>query len=301
MTGSSFSIGIVLGTAQLGMAYGIANSSGRPDRKRVRAVVRSAWESGIRYFDTARAYGDSESVLGQALRELGIAGEARVITKLPPDAVPEDYAGMAEESLRRLGVPQLESLMLHREEALERWDDDVETALSGIVQSGAARSAGISVYSPEAALRAVEKTELQVVQFPSNILDRRFERTGLREKAAAGGVNLHVRSVFLQGLFFRDPKTLPAGLAHAAPWLQALKGKAESLSLCIRDLCLAYVREAWPGAMAVIGAEEAAQVAANAAGWRTVLPPGEVARCAALFHGVEDSLLDPSQWETSDD
>lgn len=63
---------LVLGTAQLGMSYGIANKTGLPDLATATAIVQTAWESGICEFDTAQAYGKSEQVLSQALSELGV-------------------------------------------------------------------------------------------------------------------------------------------------------------------------------------------------------------------------------------
>src|SRR5215472_9543439 len=75
---------IALGTAQLGMAYGIANTTGRPKAAVALEIVAECWQSGVRYFDTAQTYGDSEVVLGRALRNVGVASEARVISKLSP-------------------------------------------------------------------------------------------------------------------------------------------------------------------------------------------------------------------------
>jgi aryl-alcohol dehydrogenase-like predicted oxidoreductase len=73
---------IILGTAQLGMDYGIANRVGQPDQRTATAIIESAWRHGIRHFDTAQAYGASERVLGQALRDLGVSDQAHVASKL---------------------------------------------------------------------------------------------------------------------------------------------------------------------------------------------------------------------------
>ena len=79
---------LVLGTAQLGLSYGIANKTGRPDQGVATAIVHEAWKNGIREFDTAQVYGDSEVVLGRALAELGISCEAKIITKIAPNLDP---------------------------------------------------------------------------------------------------------------------------------------------------------------------------------------------------------------------
>ena len=92
---------LVLGTAQLGMSYGIANSMGQPDQDVANAIVREAWDSGICKFDTAQAYGDSERVLGAALNVLGVVSVAKVISKLDP-RLDVDYAWVIRGSSRSL-------------------------------------------------------------------------------------------------------------------------------------------------------------------------------------------------------
>lgn len=71
---------LVLGTAQLGMAYGIANRSGEPDAKRARRIVMTAWDKRIREFDTAQAYGSSEQVLGDSIRAMDIGRAVKIIS-----------------------------------------------------------------------------------------------------------------------------------------------------------------------------------------------------------------------------
>lgn len=112
---------LVLGTAQLGFHYGVANKTGQPNQSTATAIVQEAWENGICEFDTAQVYGNSEGVLGKALSELGIAREARVISKFNPALNHLSAVAMSDalnESLSRLGVPYLFGTMLHKEEIL---------------------------------------------------------------------------------------------------------------------------------------------------------------------------------------
>ena len=109
---------LVLGTAQLGMDYGIANKSGRPNSAMAEEMVETAWENGIKIYDTAQGYGESEKALGKALNSLGLSSDANIITKLDPklDLLDKDALEQAvRESLTRLEVPSLHGLMLHRE------------------------------------------------------------------------------------------------------------------------------------------------------------------------------------------
>ena len=130
---------LVLGTAQLGMPYGIANSTGQPDFETAVAIIKTAWECGIREFDTAQAYGESEAVLGRALSSLGIANDVRIITKLDPKLDPhqgQDIKRAVDRSLERLQLPCLFGLMLHREEWLDDLNKGLEKTLQTLVLDG---------------------------------------------------------------------------------------------------------------------------------------------------------------------
>ena len=67
---------MVLGTAQLGMTYGIANERQKITPRQAGELVNAAWGRGVRFFDTAQAYGCSEVVLGEALRAAGIVSQS---------------------------------------------------------------------------------------------------------------------------------------------------------------------------------------------------------------------------------
>ena len=75
---------LIIGTVQLGQAYGIANTTGQPEQQEANSIVRTAWDAGIMLFDTAQGYGNSESVLGATLRHCNATDAARIITKLAP-------------------------------------------------------------------------------------------------------------------------------------------------------------------------------------------------------------------------
>jgi len=293
---------LVLGTAQLGLAYGIANRSGRPDAEAAAAIVREAWEGGIREFDTAQAYGASETVLGEAFRRLGIAGRAEVVTKFDPALDPLDAAAMigsVERSLERLGVERLEGVMLHREEMLAQWDRGLGTIASRLVSSGKVRRIGVSVYSPDKAIEALGTEGVDMVQVPTSIVDGRFEEAGVFALARERGKRVYVRSVFLQGLLLMNVDELPPALAGARPVIERLEEIARERGLSRRELALAAVKGAAPEARIVFGAETAAQVRENLESWE---------RCPALGPGpwrmelrarVDERLLNPARWPSS--
>lgn len=290
---------LVLGTAQLGMAYGVANWTGQPAPEEARAIVATAWEGGIRNFDTAQGYGDSETVLGNAFRDLGIAGSARVVTKLDPALDPSDGDGIrrsVERSLRLLGVDRLYGLMLHREALLPELETSLGETLAGFLRDGLAERTGVSVYSPEAAMEAIRGGTLNLIQLPANVLDRRFAAAGVFTAAREEGIEVHIRSPFLQGLLLMDEMDVPARLTFARPWISRFDGICRDRGLSRREAALGYLKAAYPGSRIVFGAETARQVLENLEEWKRKVAPAFVSAADKAFTGVEERVINPVLW-----
>lgn len=236
---------LVLGTVQLGLPYGIANRIGRPDAAAATAVVNAAWQGGVRCFDTAQAYGESEAVLGDCFQSLGISAQAQVISKLPPGLDGTDRAAVLrclKTSFERLRVPSLYGLMLHREEMLDDWERGLGDVLAEIKADGRARRIGVSVYTPERALQALETVGIDLIQFPASLFDRRFEHSGFSAQAARRGCELHIRSVFLQGLLLMSPEELSVPMQFAKPVLTRLDEVTAAAGLTRQEAALLYIR-----------------------------------------------------------
>lgn len=293
---------LALGTAQLGMPYGVANRSGQPDAAEARAIVAAAWRAGVRWFDTAEAYGESEEVVGRCLRELGVAAEARVVGKLHPETPPAaagEIRARVEASFATLGVPRLAGLLLHREELLESWDGCLGETLLALRDGGRVARLGVSVYGVDAARRALDEPAMEILQLPLNVFDRRMHRSGVLERAARQGRRVFVRSVYLQGLALMDPEKLPAGMELARDAVVAYRAFCRERGVDRRAFALAYVRQRAPRACLVVGAESRAQVEENA---RLLRQAAEVDVEAWDRRWPEDrpELVNPARWPAAE-
>ncbi|MBA3766569.1 MAG: aldo/keto reductase, partial [Acidobacteria bacterium] len=167
----------LLGTAQLGMPYGIANLTGKPDRETAFAILEAAVEEGITAFDTAAAYGDSEAILGSFIEAHGLASSIGIVTKVKAHA-PDEIDRAIDSSLRRLRVSKLSVLLLHSMPDRESLFDIVER-LAERVDDGQVDSVGISVYETEDALDVLRTSRLSITQVPTNLFDHRFIEAGV--------------------------------------------------------------------------------------------------------------------------
>jgi aryl-alcohol dehydrogenase-like predicted oxidoreductase len=262
---------LVLGTAQLGMPYGIANRTGQPDFETAVSLIKTAWEYGIREFDTAQAYGQSEAVLGRVLSSLGISHDARIITKLDPKLElrqGQNIKRAVDKSLERLQIPCLYGIMLHREEWLDNLNRGLEKTLQTLVLEGIVQHLGVSLYTPAMALRALASDIMDMIQVPANILDRRFAVAGVFDLARETRKQVYIRSVFLQGLLLMKPEELPANMAFAQPALNKLDNLCAQYKFSRQQIALLYIKWKYPQARIIIGAETPTQIEQNLNIWR---------------------------------
>ena len=298
---------LIVGSVQLGLAYGAANRTGKPDRQTALRLVRRAVDAGVGGFDTARAYGDSEDRLGEALKGLRIP----TVTKLSPlsdltaDASPETIAAAVDASiatsLLALQRDRLDCLLLHRAIQLTAFDGAVWKRLEQHLAQGTVSALGVSVQSPAEALTALRHRNVRHLQLPFNILDWRWAETGAIEAIRSKrSVTVHVRSVLLQGvLAASDPFVWPrVENIHARVLIAWLDNTARRVGRqSVADLCLAYVRaQDWIDGV-VIGMETEEQLEANLLlSTRPPLTPADCAAIEAARPRVPEQLLDPSRW-----
>lgn len=211
-----------IGTAQFGMTYGIANKSGQTDYDEIDKIVKYAIENNIRYFDTAQSYGECETVLGKAVSKLSNNDNIRIISKLSPDfqkSSPEIIIESVKSSLKRLNVRSLYGFLAHRAEAIHF--DSFLSAMEILKKDGLVFKTGVSVYTPEQALGVMNRSEVNILQIPFNILDKRWLDKGIIEKAKENNIQLFFRSIFLQGLIFlNENELINRKMKWAKPYLK---------------------------------------------------------------------------------
>ncbi len=201
---------LAIGTAQFGLSYGIANQSGQVNRSEARGMLQYASENGIDTIDTAIAYGESEQCLG----EIGTQS-FKLVTKLPALDVNCSNVGdwvqsQVEESLKRLNTQTLYGLLLHKpKQLISSQGTLLFKALHDLKESGVVYKIGISVYSPEELDLLIPKYKFDLVQAPFNLVDRRLRKTNWLDRLKQDGIEIHTRSVFLQGILLMSADSIP--------------------------------------------------------------------------------------------
>lgn len=264
-----------------------------------RRIVRQAWENGVTFFDTAQAYADSELVLGDALHCIGAEGQANVITKLHPRFFRESSALILDElskSLQRCQVMSFYGVMLHDESGCDLLSSGLGEALAEARNNGLARHIGVSVYTPQRAIEALNNKLITQIQLPANIVDRRFSNQKVFEMAEKHGKQVFIRGAFLQGVLCLNPDQLPTRVRHTESMLREYVGFCRRYGLTQPAAALAYLKNRYSSAYVLFGAETEEQVMQNIGCWKTGVPSGFMDEAAHLFEEQDDLVLNPSKW-----
>ena len=262
---------ITLGTVQLGMNYGINNAGGKPSEELASQVLSTAINGGITSFDTSSDYGTSEKVVGDFFRtqhekpiivtKFGVGG---FDSPLSEKEVEKKVREQVENSLERLGYNKLPLLLSHSEKDVEIYGKTLIDILKRLQSENLVDKMGASLNHFEYVDMVLENDIFESVQVPLNMMDVKNATGDSIKKLAEKDIRVFVRSVFLQGLFFRDPDTLPDGvLQNAKEPLKKVRKIAEEENMSIAGLAIAYIRDLVGVSSLVMGAEKPEQVKEN--------------------------------------
>lgn len=281
---------LALGTAQFGMAYGVSGRAGPVPMREVREILECAWNCGIRMLDTAPAYGDIEERLSGYLGERAF----HVISKipaLPAQSTAAEAAGIVERSIHasrsRLGS-NFGTVLFHRgADLLERHGDEIWRAASDEAARAGVRL-GVSCYEPAEAIAMRERFPVAVAQLPGNALDQRLLLNGAGDRLAE--VEVHLRSVFLQGLLLLPQATAAARVPSAAQPLAAWTAWLSERGIDALHGALG-IAKALPGVRyCVVGVDCRSQLEEIAAAWQNSAP------LAAAVSTDDLDVIDPRRW-----
>lgn len=201
---------LAVGTVQFGLPYGVTNASGQVSEAEVADILEYARDNGIRTLDTASEYGTSESVLGN----VGVKS-FDLVTKFPAQIPPVNQTSWAIDSvassLQRLRLPRVHGVLFHRPEHVSAFNpDSLQHCIEELKQLGYVQKVGVSVYCPTDLDDVLRVFTPDIVQLPYNAFDQRFRTSGWLDRLSALNVDVHVRSVFLQGVLLEGLDRLPS-------------------------------------------------------------------------------------------
>lgn len=254
-----------LGTVQFGMNYGMSNLRGRTPPAEVDHILRLAADNGVQILDTAAVYGDSEIVLGGLLAP---DHDFRVITKTPSFKTSTIHAADAiylrdtfRRSLENLRQENVYGLLVHHaDDLLVPGGERVFTEMQRLLEEGLVRKIGVSVYSGQQIDSILEAYTPDIVQLPLNLFDQRLLESGHLEKLKCRGVEIHARSVFLQGLLLIEPDQVPPHFSPISDKLEYYVRFLEENKLTRLQATLAFAAKQRDVDVVLVGVTSAAEL-----------------------------------------
>jgi len=284
---------IVLGGAQLGLPYGILNGGETLGREEVARILDTAVDHGIDAIDTAIAYGQSEFVIGETAQN-----RFKIISKLPP--IPLDVSNVSQwvrtqvdASLSRLKCTSLDALLLHRPQNLtDPHGAELYAAINSLKVEKIIQRFGVSIYTPDELTGIIGTFDIDVVQAPLNLFDRRI--LGVIDQLTALNIEVHVRSVFLQGVLIAKPENRPQ---RFQPWSEHFARFDEwvlSTGLSAMACCLGFALQQTGVTKLVIGTtspESLTEIMTSIPNMKLEVP--------ADLQSSSEQLIDPRVWSVA--
>lgn len=234
---------MMLGTAQFGMPYGIANQKGQPSKNEVYKIIKHAHESGYNQYDTASAYGESEKTLGLIFNDLKITSSVFVSTKIKPlnKEVRESskksknaIIKSLDYSLKRLKINCINNVLFHNEEDALHIE-----VLEKQKELGKCKKIGVSYTKYSKTLSdLILNDKIEVLQIPINIMDQRLYDKKILNYCTKKNIQIYIRSIFLQGILTMENNKIPSNLKGLKPLHLIYSNIAKKSGFSLKEIAL---------------------------------------------------------------
>lgn len=286
---------LILGTVQLGLSYGINNRYGKPTLEKAFEILHAAFDNGIQTLDTAEAYGNSQEIIGKFQKE-NLNKQFKIISKLAPNhkLKNNELVNHIAINCKILNTDILYGYMFHNYQNFKEnttfYNEILHAKKEGIIEK-----AGISLYSNNEINDIVENySNFDFIQIPFNLFDNESKRKSILEQVKAKNIEIHTRSAFLQGLFFKKVDDIPEKLNPLKKYLETLENIKETHNINTETLALQYVLQKKYIDHVLIGVDSLEQLINNVSiSNKTCNLPNNI------IDGIqvsEENLLNPSNW-----
>lgn len=300
---------MVLGTVQLGLDYGITNHRGKPNLKESEIILKKAIANGVSGIDTARAYGDSESVIGSSLKD-GWQGRVPIITKLSPfpnlskntplQTVISQVDASIYKSCTDLRQTKIDTVLMHRVSHISDWQGAAWNRLLQLKSEGVVGKLGVSVQNVSELEEVINNPDIEHIQMPYNILDWRWDKIipTIVEVKKNRKLTIHIRSVLFQGLILSNNPELwmKAHITNYECIITWLDSLAREYNMNKVELCLNLVSALdWIDGV-VIGVDNLQQLNENI----RIMSEKNTIDLDNIFKSrpiVSEKSLNPANWE----
>lgn len=199
-----------IGTANFDQSYGISNNKSKLSLKTIKKILNYTGKKGVKSLDTSISYGNTEKILGKLNLKT-----YKIFTKLPK--LPKDCKNIRgwvlnniKNSTNRLKIKKIKGIFLHHsEDLIGKNKKKLYNSLNEAKKKGLVEKIGVSIYDFKTLDKILSEFKIDIVQVPFNIFDRRLQQFKYLKKIKKKKIEIHVRSIFLQGLLLLKNSKIP--------------------------------------------------------------------------------------------
>jgi len=273
------------------LEYGINNRVGKPSEYNAHRIIDYAYKNGVNSLDTAAAYGSSESIVGKFIRNSEADPEIKVSTKI------SDFSyENAMNSFYRLGK-KIDYLLFHELDNLIRNSATVSPIVEKLKKDSIIDKIGVSIYSPEDMMSACNYLDIDIIQAPFNVFDARIMKPDYLSIMKKSHIELHTRSVFLQGLLLMEVSEIPGYLHDSCKYIDKYNELCNETGYTQAQLAFLYVRDNNALSHFFVGCETLEQLHENLEiNKMPHLANAIICEIEGLFNDLPESIINPSLW-----
>ena len=290
-------MGIVLGTAQFGLDYGITNSNGKVSYNDVVQILKYAERNGIKILDTASAYGDCEHLFGQLKKYFSNFSFISKIKVYPDDDLNKLHKRI-DDIYQKMQISKLYALMVHNSEfmlsstAPKVWGDLIKAKVSKSINK-----IGVSVYNVREAIQIIKNYDIDIIQIPFNIINQQFLNEDFIYEARKRNVEIHARSIFMQGLLFLDQDSLPNYFRSLKSKYVDIQEDCDHMNKSREEYIAQFLKDNMIFDNIVLGVTNVAELDTFVSAWKYGYKSNSKSKTNWGGYSVLDEfIIDPSYW-----
>ena len=288
---------LILGTVKFGLDYGINNTIGKLSEDQVFELLENAYDLGVRTLDTAEAYGNAHSIISNFHKQS--KKRFNIISKYSSSNFdyPIDLVERIQVHCSNFNVNYLEGYMFHSYDDFKMNINNDPNVLDNIKNSGLVKKTGVSVYANDEIEELLNYKNIDLIQLPFNLFDNEYQRKEILEKAKRRNIEIHTRSAFLQGLFFKDINTLTNCLLPLKNNLRELSFIVKNNNIAMESLALNYPLNKSYIDKVLIGVDSLEQLKNNIKATENIFDKSTYKKIDCIQ--IENTkILNPSNWKT---
>ena len=245
----------IIGTAQLGSNYGIANKENKINLNDKIDFLNFSYQNKFTSIDTAYAYPNSHKIIGKWIKST----QAKpIITSKIPNL--ENYKNINIETLfnrilKTLNVDKLNCLLMHNPN--DWFDNNIKKSVEKMINNNLISVFGLSIYEKK---HIPDYDLVKVLQVPGNIFNQKLLLTDELNKFLDSGGTVQIRSVFVQGLILMDIANIPNKFDEIKNGLNHFDNIARELNIDKAYLAIQCIKFLIPNSKIVIGFDNIKQL-----------------------------------------